>query len=1136
MSSLHNQPVVEDIVSAFETTQTQPWSIFNGKLGSIPIKDCKKRNVFKSENPIELSDEDIPVFGFVPRLEKLMLVSCNKCSMVVKRECIHYHYKRRHNNPENDNFSLERFILPNAKINKHKKQRINIRKTPDKKIIDGEIIDPVVQEIKTEFDQLEFERLLEINRLKIKQENEINYVNEHDNNLPTKSCNPSINSNAFDWRLKPLNAQVHYADHKINDILSDNNNDFNKLSSIVSPVNIKELQNNKCLENVLNNENNINYVTSSSEFSVKSFDLNESEKSKIDVDYSNFICDINIKNKGITNTFKNKNDQMPSELQSINKEILSTNDTFPNIKNDKNSDVFINCNQSPILSIKKEIDDIIDNSKISTKLLDNKEFGTFNTSYKYLNVTNDESSIGSNSSYQSSAPLIHVKREFKITPETKYSDVKVKEEYDENNDDSSIMYYQNLHEFPNNTEQTKYFTPIYKHLNIIHDESCLTKSLEIKNEFKIASSTKLIHDINIKKEYDEDNENNDKSRIEQLPLELINNNTQTKCSPTNKYSDEIIKEENDEIDDKYKIVKIQFLSELPNSETKTKHVLSNIYSDTFGVKEENYNNCNKSKIVLSQLLNSEAKTEYSSNNKYSKVMMNKYYNDNVSGNGNLTISPFNIKKEIELPQNNKYITLINNKRPNDSINSYNQADHIKKSKSPSININPNDILVDDGDNCDDNPKYEYYQLSTGCHENLECISYRELNIESDNEDNCEITDNYSLTFKEHNNEEKTKFVSNYEYSDNEDPDDDVFTDYDQSQILSSLHNKEELKHIPIIEYSDIMIDNNNIVSNFENEYYELTTGLLNNNKQITSLDSKEKTEPKDKYSDLTLDNNTNDSVSSSDQSTTPSKESKSTQTDWFSNQINYKQFIDPITKIDELIVESLGIVNDKTKCTQTDTVFDCKDCCKITKILIDGYIPLNSEIVEDLIKSYTPSRNGPKDELDENFTNSFIPINSNAQKINNNTSIPSSTRGSELLNSDHNHCVSNGLHYLSSFQPTFWSPKNLADKSKQEYIYHRNGSTYIDKNYVISKNHLKKTVDEKIVFSKNCKSIPRAYNHLIAKVKKNMKKRLGEQVASDKENRSLLITGHFKKLKRVEFVKRKVIYSDESDNNDNIDE
>jgi len=130
MSSPSKHPVVESIVSVFETTQNQSWSTFSAKLNNVSNKNSNKNDLAKAENTITLSSDDIPSFGLVPRLDKLMLVSCNICKIVVKRDCIHSHFFHRHNSSNvghsvSDKRSLVDF-LGTAKTNKNKRQKMSV--------------------------------------------------------------------------------------------------------------------------------------------------------------------------------------------------------------------------------------------------------------------------------------------------------------------------------------------------------------------------------------------------------------------------------------------------------------------------------------------------------------------------------------------------------------------------------------------------------------------------------------------------------------------------------------------------------------------------------------------------------------------------------------------------------------------------------------------------------------------------------------------------------------------------------------------------------------------------------------------------------------------------------------------------
>lgn len=59
MSFPEKQSAIEDLVSVFQTTQNQPWSIFSEKLNNDSNKDSKKKAPAKLENTITSSSDDI---------------------------------------------------------------------------------------------------------------------------------------------------------------------------------------------------------------------------------------------------------------------------------------------------------------------------------------------------------------------------------------------------------------------------------------------------------------------------------------------------------------------------------------------------------------------------------------------------------------------------------------------------------------------------------------------------------------------------------------------------------------------------------------------------------------------------------------------------------------------------------------------------------------------------------------------------------------------------------------------------------------------------------------------------------------------------------------------------------------------
>lgn len=111
MSSHQNQSSVEYCISSFKTTQKQSWSKFDAMMKSSTT--IKKKKIPKQENHIQLTNEDdIHVFGLIPRLDNLTLISCSLCYMVILRNCMHTHFENRHKNESNeDKFSVCKFIM-----------------------------------------------------------------------------------------------------------------------------------------------------------------------------------------------------------------------------------------------------------------------------------------------------------------------------------------------------------------------------------------------------------------------------------------------------------------------------------------------------------------------------------------------------------------------------------------------------------------------------------------------------------------------------------------------------------------------------------------------------------------------------------------------------------------------------------------------------------------------------------------------------------------------------------------------------------------------------------------------------------------------------------------------------------------
>ncbi|XP_050534834.1 uncharacterized protein LOC126901931 [Daktulosphaira vitifoliae] len=347
MSTFYNQPFVRDIVSAFESSQNQSWSTFNDKLGNTPIKDCKKKDFLKSENPIELSNEDVPVFGLIPRLENLVLVTCNICSMVVKRDCLHFHFNHRHNNLQNDNFTLEQFLLPNIKVNRLKKPKLNGRKIRGKKLVDGDSLDSIVQDIKSDYNRLDFIGITDLKEEKNERVIEVPYENECDIDMTIKSYNPNTDCGVLDWSLKPCTQSLaHCTDHKVKDrmAVTGRDKDFDKLlaESLGIASETKFYTNNNYL-NIVNDEINENSVSSFIPVSSNTRIVNNTlTPSSID-DFKYEFDDDSLWNFDVVSKFNS----FPWSPDSKNED--STN-SLTSFSNEKNSKITSDCETSTKLS------------------------------------------------------------------------------------------------------------------------------------------------------------------------------------------------------------------------------------------------------------------------------------------------------------------------------------------------------------------------------------------------------------------------------------------------------------------------------------------------------------------------------------------------------------------------------------------------------------------------------------------------------------------------------------------------------------------------------------------------------------------------------------------------------------------
>lgn len=438
MSSPHKKSVVDAIVSAFETTQNQSWSMFNDKLSNVSNKNSKNRdnknikNMAKSDNSITLTSDDLPVFGLVPRLDKVMLVSCYECAMIVKRDCIHSHFYRRHNDnvvnhSEADKFSLVNF-LSTVNTNKNKKPKMTVKKPPEKKTNEREKVNTTVKRIKTEFNQAEYDRL-KTNGAEIKEENTTEYANENDVDMVTTDFKPNTNSSGgFEWDVKScIKHEVHQTDHKLNEeMIKHDNNDLNKLSSV--SLGIKEdIQSDKHLD-IQKNEHIINYMTGSSQL-LQALDPIE-KINKITIDVSDIISDGEEKYlKKYYYAKKKYQKYIPHRKRNIKEQTkLTIKNEFLDIITNKNVDVastsYNRWLNTPAVDVK--YDSEVPCCELFSGLQNDGEQTKLFPCYEYLDVKND---IPRYSATNQSTESPKIKEEFQILPNNMFPDVKIKEEF-----------------------------------------------------------------------------------------------------------------------------------------------------------------------------------------------------------------------------------------------------------------------------------------------------------------------------------------------------------------------------------------------------------------------------------------------------------------------------------------------------------------------------------------------------------------------------------------------------------------------------------------------------------------------------------------------------------------------------------
>ncbi|XP_015380058.1 PREDICTED: putative uncharacterized protein DDB_G0282133 isoform X3 [Diuraphis noxia] len=1238
MPSPKKQPVVEDIVSVFQTTQNQPWSVFSEKLNNVSNKDSKQNNPTKSENTITLSSDDFPVFGLVPRLDKVMLVSCNECAMIVKRDCIHSHFYRRHNSSnvshsEADKFSLVNFLCT-VKTNKNKKLKMTVRKPAEKKINEGEKVDTVVKEIKTEFNQVEYERIFKTNRTKIKQENTTEYVDRHDVEMATTNCKPSTSSGVFDWDVKPCmksSALDQCINHKINDKIIEHNTDSNKFSS-VSLDNKEDIQSNKYLK-IQNIDHTVNRIASPSDLLKQ--DPNEKMKHGVDFEcFANKQVKFNKKDYSLKNEYK----QFPFKEKNIKgkNKLIIKNEYSEMINNPNCKGIPTSCNQT---SNTPAVDVKIDNYKLFSGLQNTQKHAKFG--HKHLDTKNEMPMDSGNSatSYHKSAKLPKVKEEFQITTINKFPDVKIKEEFQ------------------------------IKPINMYPD-------VKIKEEFQI-TPTNMYPDVKIKEEYDE---NNDKCKVEfyQPPTKLIkrssdNNysevisntysaNTDNNHSSTSSCSVVRLKEETTFTENSENIMnnkssgdtvicnnQSSIASLVIKEETKPSLTTDNINEVSkhgdINRNEESNPSLNidlingKSKYPLStdynitdnyltqyQQIFSDSALQISPSYKCLNDELNVQIKKNLNNQLNLQVGnnlnvEFNLKVKEDLNDKhnlpgedklNEELNFQGEDSSSDELNLKVEKDEIdwhsiedrliflgEDESSIDLDYQDEDYLSDEfnsqSDNdLDDELHFEdkenmNVELHLRTEENLndlENLSNEEdLSNVEDFSDSEDLNDEENFSGKDNlssnnigtnnnlkynclipsqlpNNKEEIKLIPSKESSVIRNNENSIFafTGHDQSPT-KTLDNAEESKAKSKIDDDFVIIGNDGIVNNFENEYYQYDHEI-----QIYT--------PNYKYSDVISNDssdNSNESLSSYDQSSVESLDacektnysSMDTSTEYVSDESLYNSqlttsssdqsitFNDTTTKTKstqtnllekheqfmghvEILTKSFDHVDGKNKCTQTNAPLECINCYDSTDDYVDRQININS----------APNSNI---QIDGYGVNNFTPISSSAQIINNKI-IPMDVEEYELKDSnDTNLNISNKSHYSSHFYPHSCNPASqnnnlmrspinenncilfddeLNAYKPNEYITIDEAIPFIDKNNEMYKEFMK-IVDKKSVNDRKCKIMP------FVRIAKNLKKNLKRQVADNKENRNHLISRGIKKFK-FEFIERDFSCSDESNNNDNV--
>lgn len=1135
------QPIMEDIVSVFESTQNQPWSVFSDKLNSISNEKCKTKNVFKSENPIQLSlKNDYRVFGLIPRLEEFKLLSCKKCKMIVKEDCLLHHYNRRHNSG-NDNFSLRHFLRPTINSNKHKRQKLNVRKLTKTKLMNGKIIDPVVQEIKTEFDEVEFERLSKLKLEKLEGFSKIKLEKlEEFSNIKLEKLEGLSNI-----KLEKLDGLSKIKLEKIEKL------EKIKLEKIerLSKIKLEKIEN----KNVCNNNSHLNFVIETCRPVSSNFGLDWGSKNSVFYDddkieehdvqsnklstklpdekvklhcqkYGNFNNSDNTVNYIISSY-----DLLPKQL-IFNDELksnmllnLTNEDKFKNKLHDKSKIpycIFGGLSNKESIKFRKDYySDIIRDNKVFNDVTHNQysidgKINRFKTAYCQLSSSllkknkipfiskcnlDDNYDKSSCDYFTNSLPPLSNGDHFKNTSSTNYSDVTSNE--DENNeivDDSQNKCYKLL----NNIEKTNYTSN--KCSDVTSDKSSLNGVIRFYKPFTGLSRLKKKNTIMYKKYLDV----GDKNGIE---------------PPFNKK-----------------------LTTFPSS---------NIYPKGTSVKyTENTVASSYSSSILPYSIKEVSKLPQS--NGYSVAMFNKYSDNGVASYGQQLVTPL-----IDVIKSPNPSLLTECKRYKvDDIYSHHKYCHKFKSGNDKENYKINEQFLNN------------YALLMSIIQNDQEKTIPPIVTESSVFTNNENSDDIFSIFDDSttaylDNTEESKPKLGFDYSINTIKEDD---DDDTSDTQSNTYDKNKCYYLSEFINSDIspLILSNYDYSDLNNDDSDdsVTSCDQSSVASLDIIDDSQTFLSTVTYSNAMFDESfDSDTSQSTSESLDVMKETKSTQTDLCLEDEDYEPSRNYMSEVGVSLIQLLNDVDNKTYCTSTDTFVDSEE------VSDNCHVPVNSNSNDEIVENYINSSNDQisKDSIDgciplkssaivsESFVNGFTTVSSIA-KIINNTIIPISTdkcrENYELFDNDaaNDHYTSNSSQNTSDYQQI---PSN-SDNQNDKFPNHLTHSPIIDNNdkvyksetctgiqsdhnnthhnangpyHPIFQKYSKKTAVEKnFAYGKNYK-----IDTTVVKIKKNLKRNAVE-VADDKENHKLWKYGTFKKRHKVEFVVRKVMCSDESKYNDKV--